>query len=492
MIIRTFLLAALLLPVMASAQLDNAAFTETGRGAVSAFVTDYQALGINPANLAFGNQYNKKYTLGLGQVGISFYSEAFDRNDFTQAILGVDDDLTLEEKRQAGLDFAQSDLALNTYTTMFGFAMNTENAGSFAVSLNFRTNYYSKFNDVGANQLFNGYIDPYFDQWQLSDGMVVPNGGPDSEFLDEVELGVSSDPQFATDLYSDMRIKAMAFTELNFGYGRHVYESDELSIFAGAGVKYLQGLFVMDLNIENNEVTDAYIAATPALGIDLGDGEDNPSFVEGDGYTPVGSGFGFDLGVAAEISEQFRVSASVVDIGSVLYDGNVYTSADTVVFDIETQGINSYNVFTNYDAFAGDDGVFEWNGEEERRVKLPTQFRAGMGYFHNERLRVGLDFAFPLNDEAGSIENFAFAFGAEYLPSPGVRLSAGIGAGDNYGFRVPFGVNFVVGEGSWELGFATRDLMYAFRDKRPNLSLVMGLLRFRFGEMEQGSPSRMF
>jgi len=489
---RLIILALSLIPLLGSAQMDNSAFTETGRGAVSAFVTDYQALGVNPANLAFGNPYNKKFTLGLGQVGLSFYSEAFDRNDFSQAIFGVDEALTLDEKRQAGLDFAQTDLALSTYVTMFGFAMNTENAGSFAVSINFRTNYYSKFNDTGANQLFNGYIDPYFDTWQLENGMMIPNGGPDSEFLDQVELGIASDPQFATDLYSDTRLKAMAFTEINFGYGRHVYENDDISIYAGAGLKYLQGLFVIDLNIEGNEVKDAYISATPALDIDLGDGEDNPSFVEGDGYTPVGNGFGFDLGVAAEISEQFRVSASVVDIGSILFDGNVYTSNDTIVFDVETQGIDSYNVFTNYDSFAGDDGVFEWNGEEERRVNLPTQFRAGMGYFHNEKLRVGLDFAFPLNDEPGNIENFAFAFGAEYKPSNGVGLSAGIGAGDNFGFRVPFGINFVVAEGSWEFGVATRDIMYAFRDDRPNISLVMGLLRFRFGEMEQGSPSRMF
>ncbi len=488
---RSLLFAFLALPFFTFAQLDNSAFTDAGRGAVSAFVTDYQALGVNPANLAFGNQYDKKYTLGLGQVGVSFYSEAFDRRDFTQAIIGVDEELTVDEKRQAGIDFASTDLSLDNHVTALGFAVNTENAGSFAVSLNFRTTYYSIFNETGANHLFNGYIDPYFDNWELSNGETVPNGGPDSPVLDDVVLGRASNPQFTTELYGDMRLKAMSFTELNFGYGRHVYENEDISIYAGAGVKYLQGLFVIDVNVQNNEVVDAYISATPALDIDLGD-EENPSAVDGTGYTPVGDGFGFDLGLSAEINDQFRVSASIVDIGSITFDGNVYSTADTIVFDIETQGIDSYNVFGNYDSFAGDDGVFEWNGEEERKVKLPTQFRAGIGYFHNENLRLGADFAFPLNDEAGSIEKFAFAFGAEYFPSPGVSLSAGIGAGDNFGFRVPFGVNFVVGEGSWELGVATRDLMYAFRDNRPNLSLVMGLLRFRFGEMENGSPSRMF
>ena len=48
------------------AQTERAAFTETGRGAANAFVTDYHALGINPANLAFGNEYNKQLTIGFG------------------------------------------------------------------------------------------------------------------------------------------------------------------------------------------------------------------------------------------------------------------------------------------------------------------------------------------------------------------------------------------------------------------------------------------
>lgn len=476
--------------------MENAAFTETGRGASFAFVTDYQALGINPANLAFGNQYDKKYTLGLGQVGLSFYSEAFTKEQLIDGITDVDGSLTAAEKQQAAIDFANSDYSVNLFSNLFGFAVNTKNAGYFAVSLNLRTSFYSTFNDVGASQLFTGYIDPYFDQWEVqnADGTTsfIPNGGADSDRLDDVILGIASNPQFASDLYRDSRLKAMAFTELNFGYGRNVYQNDDISINAGVGVKYLQGLFVVDLNLEGGQVQDAFISATPALDIDLGDGENNSSFQEGSGYSPVGTGFGFDFGVNAEISDQFRVSASITDIGSINFDGNVYSSADTIVFDIETQGIDSYNVFGNYDAFAGNDGVFDWKGQRERKVNLPTQFRVGFGYFHDEKLRVGLDLAFPLNEEPGNIEQMAFAFGAEYLVASSVSLSAGIGAGDNFGFRVPFGVNFVVGEGSWELGIATRDLMYAFRDDRPNLSLVMGLLRFRFGDMAQENPSRMY
>ncbi|MEM9052209.1 MAG: hypothetical protein AAGC47_09180, partial [Bacteroidota bacterium] len=69
---------------IAFSQMENASFTETGRGASFAFVTDYQALGINPANLGFGNRYDKQYTLGLGQFGVSLYSEAFTRSQLIE------------------------------------------------------------------------------------------------------------------------------------------------------------------------------------------------------------------------------------------------------------------------------------------------------------------------------------------------------------------------------------------------------------------------
>lgn len=480
--------------LVASAQMENAAFTEAGRGASHAFATDYHALGINPGNLGLGNRYNKKFTLGLGQVGASVYSEAFTREQLWQGITGVEDGLTPEDKQQAASDFAGSDYSLNLYSNIFGFAVNTD-IGNFAFSVNLRGSYFSNFNAEGASQLFNGFAAPYFDTWRVQDAngniSEIPNGGPDSDQIDNVILGFASPDsvKLAAELYRDSRLKAMVFMEYNLGYGRNVYKSDDVSLFAGVGLKFMQGLFVADVNTEGGRVVDAFTSASPALGIDLGnEQESNPSFQD-DGYS-VGNGFGFDLGLTAEIADRFRVSASVTDIGSITFNGNVYESGNSPVFDIETQGIDSYNVFSNFDSFAGDDGAFPWVGKEEQKVELPTQFRTGLGYFHDEKLRVGLDVAIPLNESAGNIEKVAFAFGAEYVVASWVSLSAGVGAGDNFGFRVPFGVNFVIGEGSWELGVATRDVMYALREDRPNLSVVAGLLRFRFGDMPEANSSR--
>lgn len=476
-----------------SAQIEGAAFTETGRGAANAFVTDYQALGINPANLGFGNEYNKKFTMGFFQVGASNYGEGLTRSQLNDVVFDPDATLTIDEKLDAAERFDNTVLSLDVSTTILGFAVNTETIGNFAFAVNAKASHYSKFNAEAAGHLFTGFIDPYFNEWHLQDGSVVNNGGPNSNLIDSTEFGLSTDPKFAGELYDGMIVRDLSYVEYAIGWGKELYTNDKLSIYGGVGVKYLQGLYVLDITLEDETVKEAYTASSPALGIDYGDGQENsPSYVTGSGYSPVGDGFGFDLGVAVEVNDQFRFSASVTDIGSITFDGNVYETRDTVVSDIDNTGITTYNIFTEFDAFSGEDGLFKWEGVREKQVTLPTKARFGAAYFLNEKFRFGLDVVLPLNEAPGNIEKAAFAAGADYLVSDIFRLSAGFAAGDNYDFRIPFGLNFAVDEGSWEFGVSTRDILYFMRDDRPNISVAAGFLRFRFGQNEVGSPSRMF
>jgi hypothetical protein len=482
---------------LTTAQIERAAFTEAGRGAASAFVTDYHALGINPANLAFGNEYDKKFTLGIGQVSFSNFAEGLTRSQLSDAIFGTNEQLSVEEQFDAAESFRNKVLSLDLTVTWFGFAVNTEKVGNFAFSVNGRFNHFSRFNDTASDQIWRGFVDPYFDQWVVpgngGTNDTIANQGPSGQNINDVLLGISSDPQRATALYDGTVMRSIAFVEYNLGYGRKVFESEDLLINAGIGIKYLQGLYVLNLEVEENNLVSAYTASTPSLNIDYGSAAlSNPSTVDGAGLLPVGTGFGLDLGAAFEIGDQFRLSASVTDIGSITFDGNVYQTSDTTVFDIETIGMESYNVFNEFDVFAGQDGLFQWEGQREQKLNLPTQARFGMAYFHNEQFRLGLDLAIPLNDEPGNLDRVAFAAGMDYIPIPAVRISAGVGAGENAEFRIPFGLNFMFANGSYEFGIASRDILYYFRDDRPNLSLAMGFLRFRFGDMEKGKQSRMF
>jgi hypothetical protein len=71
------------------------------------------------------------------------------------------------------------------------------------------------------------------------------------------------------------------------------------------------------------------------------------------------------------------------------------------------------------------------------------------------------------------------AVGGDIRPVPWVTLSAGFISGGNYEFKIPAGVTFMVANGTWEAGIASRDLITFFTENQPTLSLSFGFLRFR-------------
>jgi hypothetical protein len=235
----------------------------------------------------------------------------------------------------------------------------------------------------------------------------------------------------------------------------------------------------------NNGILEAYSALTPALGVNYGDSAEasNPStIIKGEGIVPksVGSGMGFDFGVSVIIGEKLKLGASINDIGSMTWDGNVYRANDDSLFDLTSSGFDSYNILKEAQDVMGEDGMFDWSGVIEKKVTLPTNIRMGASFEAGEKLEVGMDIIVPVNDVAGNYGKALMAFGLDVTPLPWLRLSTGFSSGGNYGFNVPLGVVVMIGEGTWEMGVASRDVVTLFSETGPTLSLSAGFLRFRF------------
>jgi hypothetical protein len=90
-------------------QTENAAFSITGHGLGTTFSTDYQAIGINPANIDIPSQFEgRRYALGFSEIGASFYSGILSKKDVRKNLFGGDfDQLTQDERRGYALDFAK-------------------------------------------------------------------------------------------------------------------------------------------------------------------------------------------------------------------------------------------------------------------------------------------------------------------------------------------------------------------------------------------------
>lgn len=473
------------------AQIERSAFTSSGRGVATTFVTDYHSIGINPANLAWSNKYEKRYTLGLLEGGVTIYSEALSRSELRDNIAGFEESITPAQKRQFAAQFANSDFAGNFDIQLLGFSvdLNDKGIGGFALSVRDRMQYYSNFNTSASEILFAGWNALYFDQLQLDsdNGPIIENtGNLSADTLNRVVRGISTDPSFITGLFDGSTMKLLWYREFNLGYGRQIVKKDEWSLSGGVGLKLLQGISIIDIDVQGNNLR-ALSSTSPSFGIDYGNAAaNNPSSKPEDNSllpSSVGMGFGFDLGFNFVYKDKLKVGVAVNDIGSINYKANVYQSKDTLVFDVRNDGVNSLNLLAEADIFTGKDGLFKQEGVARETIQLPTNFRLGASYVVSEKLEIGADFFMSLNDAPGSFVSPIYGLGGDYQPFKWLRISAGFMNGGNFAFRVPVGLTFVAGNGTWEAGVASRDLITYLTKDNATMSASLGFLRFRFGKI---------
>src|SRR5690606_11504293 len=140
-------------------------------------------------------------------------------------------------------------------------------------------------------------------------------------------------------------------------------------------------------------------------------------------YKPVGQGTGFDFGLTAELFDNFRVGASLVNIGSITYTTNVNNVSDTVFTTVDY----------NSDFLGGFDDVVKWTPRENLKVALPSQFRIGASAsILNNRIDVGADIVVPLNKQPGNYNTTAFALGGDVYVLRWLKLSTGTSWGGNF------------------------------------------------------------
>ncbi|MCB0428937.1 MAG: hypothetical protein H6585_15185 [Flavobacteriales bacterium] len=481
---------AISLPVRA--QQERSVFSATGRAGVStSMVTDYQTIGINPANLGLPPKYEGHFvSFGLLESAYSIYSEALTKPDLRKSIRDFNsDDFTYEDKVKAAKEFADAGLSINVDLGLLNLAVQTKKIGGFAFGTRERIQWYSRFNDLTSDILFEGFNADYFTNKIMMNGDTLlasdPNFNPDS-----VKEAYTNQPKLFSEILDGSRISLSWMREFNFSYGVKLFgiakdegDGDKLALYAGAGLKYLSGMAIVDVTADGGQLK-AISAVTPAIDIDYGSaGKINPSNLEqGSGFLPksVGSGMGLDFGVTLTLNDNIKASAAITDIGSMTWNGNVYEARDTSLWDSESAGFNSYNIFSEATEILGDSGMFTWDGQAERKEKLPTVIRLGGSIAFSEKLELGLDAVMPGNDEPGNIEKPVIAVGGDFQALPWLRLSTGLTVGGNYGFNLPAGLVVDMGEGgTWELGVATRDVLTFVSKNNPTLSMAFGFLRFR-------------
>jgi hypothetical protein len=463
-ILLLFLLGIITGSLHLMAQSEINAFVNGGSVYSTSSATDYQCIGINPANLGLP-AYEEESVFSFGFLEFSFlsYSSAMTRKQMNKEFLGGSGVfLENDQKYQAAQDFKDKCLCFDMNLTTAGIAYQHTEAGGFAFSVRDRvTGNFMLDNGPMAEILFMGYNAPYFDE---------------KKYLEtDSAIGYATHPKKYSEILGDSRLSFSWYREFNFSYGRRVWGDQDWLILLGAGLKYNIGYGIFDINNDGDEFS-AYSSLSPLFEIDYGEAV-TPSQVSGTGMKKVGQGFGFDIGLNVKFRE-WSLGLAINDIGSMTWDGNVYQGIDTVFWSLNTPGFDNYDIFQQAPRMFESEGVFEWEGLKEKKVSLPTNFRAGLHRKIAEKWEAGTDLLFPMVNEGGAPENMIWALGGKYEPTDGLVFSMGFSGGGNGSFRIPLGFAYTTPTKNYTIGFATRNVNY-FTKKHPTTSLVMGFLRFQ-------------
>lgn len=495
-----FILTLFLVHLHASAQ-DFGIYQLVGRGGVgTTFATDYHAVNINPANLGVRKTFrDPRYTAGLLEGNLQIASEALTRNEILRSLLTPDDvNFSYDQKRDAVQNLTNKSLSLDANIIVAGAAFSDPVFGGLAFSVQDNIQLFARLNQTSAELLFLGAASPYFPILELNNGEVIPNDeNVTDEQRDQILRSTFLDTAQAStygELLNGSTFSANWYREYSLAYGRKVIESYNFQMYVGATLKVIRGITIIDLAAENDVLTRQTISLSPSFEAEF----DTPTptaagFADASTFfsramfpKSVGRGFGANFGLHFIVKQNLHIGASVNNIGSLNWNGNVYRLNDGILGQFVGTGYDNYH-FPKISAesfnFAGSDSPLDWQGSEEVRIDLPTQVRLGVSYDFFKTAHIGIDVVLPQNEAPGNLDEIFYAVGADYRLTRTLTLSTGFNIGGNNGsvFNLPFGIRYTHPKGIYEAGIATRDLNTYITDigEGAVLSLSAGFFRIR-------------
>jgi hypothetical protein len=489
---------------------EQGVFTIVGRAGVStSFVSDYQSLSINPANLGVRKSFRDAYvSIGFLESNVTAASEALNRGELFDAVFNANKtNFSYEQKVAAANKIADKTHALEAGITLLAASVSLPKFGGFGFAVKDQINFRGRFNRDVSNIVMLGANAPIFPFLELSDGTVIERSPGDPELpssvREQVVAGYFADttkaPTYAQ-LLGDSRV-AMAWTrEFQFGYGNQIIDSYNFSLYAGASVRIINGIALIDLDANGNGLNRGNISMSPSFGLEFGDSDDeasatNPTFRgfrDANAFQkvlaaePVGNGVGFDFGLTLRIKKRFYLAGALTNVGKMNWGGNVYKLNNGLLAGIEGYGYNNYNFFRTTASglqFAGSRSPLNWEGSRAISTQLPTTLRVGASYDYFGKFLFGVEVIAPVTDAAGGLEKVFVGVGGDYLIGRLIKISFGATRGGNQGDKIyaPLGVSYTGLRNSYEMGIATRDVLTYLSGKDGSIiSFSTGFLRFKF------------
>lgn len=475
---------------------EGSVFSSTGRGVSTTFATDYQALGINPANLGWSKEFKgKTVALGFFETGISASSKLFNNNAVKDIRsfplnIGVDGSKNYNEFRELSSDL-QDGFNMNIDSRLIGVALTTKLLGGFAFSVTERYSMNLGLSKDFADIVTYGFAAPYFDSLVVQNGSTVSkveNTPTNYDSLrtdpnNKIQFGTTSNPKSISELLNGTKLKVSWIREFNFGYGRQIIKNDKFGIYGGIGIKYLSGMALFDLESSPSNLA-AFMSYSPSF--KGAAGLFSTSSFKLQLPKAAGKGYGVDLGVNIKAFKRLKIGFAVNDIGSITWTENTFNAiTDSALANFKIGGLTQL-------ASSGTSGTSSFdsiltslvdikNGNFERKVSLPSNMRLGASIQLGKILEFGAEMIAPLNTSPGNFKSALYSAGADFKLGP-IKVSGGVVMQNDELLRIPVGITLAPIGGRYEMGISTRDInsIINFKEvENPMLSAAFGFLRFR-------------
>lgn len=466
-IIFTLFLSLTAASLVAQSRHYSAASLGIGGGG-TAYIDGYNANFVNPANLML-NTTGRKPSTSIGLIG-----------NFGVRAGGSLANISVYNKYLTNGDVIEGDLRTNMLNEWFGTSQ--DNTRDLAVTASVIP---IAFSTRLEKQAFSLAIR----------SKTVQDLSLNKGFMELAFYGLDSD-QFGGGVPVNFNSYTNTYVEISLGYAREIpipFTSiveavpfvNSMKLYAGVAPKYIVGLqsvemdftstlTVLPVNATSNgtithdfqyslysygklsEQLEAYSnARLTDPNASLGDYLD----YDGSDLGTLGSGFGLDLGLTAELDvsipvlgffgdrQKLRVSMSVTDLGSITYDNkpSVVRANDVFVFDgdIGDQGFGDY--FDNLQDSLENDvyGGFTSQELSSKKYSLPGMYNFGASLSLG-KLTTTFDYGIGFNNRGANIESGSVNLGLEYrffnfLP---VRVGTRMGGYSSASYSAGLGLDF--------------------------------------------------
>ena len=445
--------------------------------------TDYQAQGINPANLGIEPTYDGMHqTIGFTELGFSAFSNGMGKFNLKSSLLDANRILSKSDKNKAAVDLSGKRTSANLDFLFAGYAWQRVSGGSgFSFTIREKVQWFSSFNPTLASILFNGSNDKsYFGSPIINQTLDSTNG----QIINDTVGAMAKEGRPLAEVFKDSKVAMSWNREFAFASGVNVINGLEWKINLGVGVKYIEGIGYVDIQSDGNNFK-AFIASSPYFDLKYNKNgilnKANDSINNGVWPNSVGRGIGLEIGTTIIYKDRLHLSVALSDLGSVDYNTNVYVAPNKILTEIRSKGFSHYDFYNNTKQLDGvQKDILEWQGTSKKSKSLPTKMRFGIAYT-KEKWQIGLETILPMNATAGNFQKPLISFGGEVRLLEWLKLGSGVVYGGNVDqVLVPFGLNFITSGGLWEMGIGSRDVISYIRKTNPMLSLCMGVMRFRF------------